>query len=241
MKRKIVLLMLAVMSVSMMACGTNVTKEKKDSVTRDDIKTVTDEVPVNTSDGEGVSGEEDVLVGGFQRAESPVITDEIKEMCDIAFRGREGAQYTPVALLGEQVVAGMNYAILFKNASETDGLETYSIGYIYQDLEGNAEITKMKDSAIETNLSEEEGGWIQPDSPEVTDEAKAALDKAVEELTGVDYTPVALLSQQVVAGSNYCILCETTPVVPDGETTYSVVYLYEDLEGNAELTRVEEI
>ena len=66
----------------------------------------------------------------------------------------------------------------------------------------------------------------------------AAWAKATENLDGAEYTPVALLATQVVAGVNYCILCQITPVVPDAESHWSLVYIYADLQGNAEIMNV---
>ena len=37
---------------------------------------------------------------------------------------------------------------------------------------------------------------------------------------------------------NYCILCQITPVVPDAVPTWALVYIYADLQGNAEITNV---
>ena len=69
----------------------------------------------------------------------------------------------------------------------------------------------------------------------MTDEAKAAFEKATEGLLCVDYVPVALLSTQVVAGTNYRILCEATEVYPGAETHYAVMTVYEGLDGSANI------
>ena len=67
------------------------------------------------------------------------------------------------------------------------------------------------------------GGWQTPDTPELTPEAQAAFDKAMEGLVGVRYVPVALLGTQLVSGMNYCILCEATVVYPGAEPYYARV------------------
>ena len=54
-------------------------------------------------------------------------------------------------------------------------------------------------------------------------------------------SPVALLSTQLVAGMNYCILCQITPVVPNPEPSWALVYIYADLQGNAEIMNVYEL
>ncbi len=84
------------------------------------------------------------------------------------------------------------------------------------------------------------GGWEIPaaEANPLTEEAQAAFDKAMEKLVGADYIPVALLATQLVAGTNYCILCQTTPVVPNGKPHWTLAYIYADLQGNAEILNV---
>ena len=99
----------------------------------------------------------------------------------------------------------------------------------------------------ETRLSEDKprmvGGWniVPHEAEELPENAQAAFDKATEDLDGAEYTPVALMATQVVAGMNYCILCQITPVVPDAEPTWALVYIYADLQGNAEIMNVYEL
>ncbi|MEE1113629.1 MAG: hypothetical protein UHN88_00950, partial [Eubacterium sp.] len=69
-----------------------------------------------------------------------------------------------------------------------------------------------------------------------TEEAQAALDKALEDFTGSDIEAQALLGTQVVAGTNYAILCKQTVVAPDAEPAEVVAVIYQDLDGNAEFT-----
>ncbi len=95
-------------------------------------------------------------------------------------------------------------------------------------------------------LAEEEplvGGWsAYTDNPtEIPAEALDALNAALDGLEGCVYKPIALLGTQVVAGTNYCFLCETTVVVPDAQPGYALVYVFDGLEGEHELLRVQEI
>ena len=87
------------------------------------------------------------------------------------------------------------------------------------------------------------GGWTVSGETaiEQNPEAKAALEKALSGMVGAEYTPVAVLGTQVVAGTNYCILCKVTAVVPGAQPSYELVYVYEDLSGNAEITDSKEI
>ena len=87
------------------------------------------------------------------------------------------------------------------------------------------------------------GGWVNTphEAGELPTEAQVAFDKALEGLVGAEYVPVTLMSSQVVAGTNYCILCQITPVIPDATPTWALVYIYADLDGNAEITNVYEL
>ena len=85
------------------------------------------------------------------------------------------------------------------------------------------------------------GGWNTAEETVVTEEAAEALKKATEGLVGCAYEPVAVLGTQVVAGINYCILCKLTPVVPDAVPHYAFVYVWQKLDGTADLLGVKDI
>ncbi|MCR5141380.1 MAG: hypothetical protein K6C68_02470 [Ruminococcus sp.] len=95
----------------------------------------------------------------------------------------------------------------------------------------------------DSNMDYIDGGWSisYENDMDKNPEAKAALEKALEGIEGAEYEPVAVLGTQVVAGTNYCILCKVTVVYPDAQPTYELVYVYEDLEGNAEITDIKDI
>ncbi|MBR5742864.1 MAG: hypothetical protein IKX85_03600 [Clostridia bacterium] len=186
------------------------------------------------------NGESEVLAwgldGGWEKPASPVITEELKKVFDQAVSTLTGVEYIPVAYLGSQVVAGTNHSFLTKAAATVPGAEAYyAIVTIYENLEGKAEIL----NAVETDISAENGGplggWTETETPEMTDEAKEALAKACETLAGVEYTPVALLATQVVSGTNYRILCESRATVPGSVDSYTILVVYQDLQGGAEI------
>ena len=191
----------------------------------------------NKNAGDNESGGE--IVGGWTRAASLVITDDFRKVFEKAAAELDGVDYTPVAYLAGQVVAGTNHCVLCKATPVVPDAETtYSIVYIYEDLQGNAEITEIvaSDARAQNADGDVTGGWTENESLEMTDEAKTALEKACETLTGAEYTPVALLATQVVAGTNYRIVCESRPSVPSPESGYVIVTVYADLQGNAEIT-----
>ena len=82
------------------------------------------------------------------------------------------------------------------------------------------------------------GGWTAADDPTITQERSDLFEKALGQLVGVDYTPVAYLGSQVVAGRNHCFLCLSRVVIPDAIPKYVLVFIYEDLQGNAQIMNI---
>lgn len=82
------------------------------------------------------------------------------------------------------------------------------------------------------------GGWNVAENTAITEENKAILEKALEKLVGVTYEPIAYLGSQVVAGLNHCFLCKATVVYPDAVPSLALVYIYEDLSGNVQITNI---
>ncbi len=185
--------------------------------------------------------DEEVTLGGWTTNQSDKLTKEEKAVLEKALDGLVGATYKPVRLLATQTVAGTNYAFLCKTTVVYPGAEpTYTIVYVYEDLDGNVEITNVEDLVAQSG-EEVTGGWTASVSEEQAKAGEAALEKATEEMEGATYEPVAVVGTQVVAGTNYEIICLVTPVYPDAEGSYARVTVYEDLEGNAEITNVEDI
>ena len=83
------------------------------------------------------------------------------------------------------------------------------------------------------------GAWAINDQDiqaSLPDEVANAFNKATETLTGTTLEPVAYIGSQVVAGTNYMVLCRATSSTETPGATYQLAIIYADLEGNAELT-----
>ena len=89
------------------------------------------------------------MVGGWQAAEDPAVTEELQAIFDKGLEGLVGVGYTPVAYLGSQVVAGTNHAFLCKVVSAYPGsLEAapaYAMVYLYEDLSGGVSVLCIAD------------------------------------------------------------------------------------------------
>ena len=84
------------------------------------------------------------------------------------------------------------------------------------------------------------GGWelFDNEAAALPEDVQTAFDKATEKYTGSELEPVAYIASQVVAGTNYMILCEATTTTEKPERSYQMVIVYADLEGNAEITNI---
>ena len=85
------------------------------------------------------------------------------------------------------------------------------------------------------------GGWNAAETTEITEDRQALFGRAMEGLLGVRYEPVAYLGCQPVNGTNHCFLCRATVVYPGAAPAYKLVYIYEDLQGNAEILHIADL
>lgn len=231
MKKLISIILISLLAVSLAACGQNGSSSE-------------------TKAAGSSEASENKIVGGYTETDSPKVTDDVKALVKKAASASDGAQYTPVAYLATQVVAGKNHRILCKKTNSTpDSVTTYALVTIYEDLQGNAELTEVIDSYkplyTENTLSSKKVDWKENESLEISDEAKAAFDEATETLTGAEYKPAALLftatateGNNVVSYKKYKLLCKATPTVPGALPYYVIVDVVDspNSSGHAEIT-----
>ena len=204
---------------------------------------------------ENTSGTEtsEPVAGGWKLFDNKtnVLPEDVQASFDKASETFTGSELKPVAYVASQVVAGTNYMILCEAATTTEQPKTsYQMVIVYADLEGKAEITQMKEFDLtayvegdSTEISAEKlaGGWEPAEdrsSVVIPQEAKDVFDKAAGNLDGNELEPMALLGTQVVAGTNYAFLCFSTLQTEETINGIQVVTVYEDLDGNAEITNI---
>ena len=125
--------MIAAASVVFSACGKN--DDKRSDNAGSDVKNVAD-----------TDGRDDVITGGWTKADSSEITDELRAKFEAACETLTGEQLTPLSLMETQVVAGMNYRILCESLATVPDAEPEKVVVtLYVDLDGNAEITDVSD------------------------------------------------------------------------------------------------
>ena len=176
-------------------------------------------------------------VGGWTVSESWEMDEKTQAIFDKALEGLTGVSYEPLACLGSQLVAGMNYCFFCRaRVAYPDARPYYALVYVYEDLEGKAEITDILSMTPCGELNENAGsseqlagGWSVPETEE---EGLAAFEKAMQGRTEAAYEPICVLGSQVVAGMNYCVLCRVGGEQPH----YELLRIYRDLSGGAELS-----
>lgn len=203
----------------------------------------------------------DFLVGAWESwTGNPLeIPDDVKYIFDRATDELIGEPYNyeAIAILGTQVVAGTNYCFLCRKISyETGETIGYTLVYVFYSLNDDVELLNEQDivfapDATSPKVAESTdangeilpGAWVNwaADPLDIPENVKAAFDKALEGLVGHTYEPIAILGSQVVSGMNYCLLCKTTVVTPDAPVSYTLVYIYEALDGTAEILRIQDI
>ena len=98
-----------------------------------------------------------------------------------------------------------------------------------------------KEEEKEKENNEVVGGWetvLTDKQVGLGEEELKLFNSAKEKYVGVDLEPIAVLGTQIVAGTNYMFLAKGTPVVQNPETSYKIVIIYKDLQGNSSITKV---
>lgn len=191
--------------------------------------------------------ETEPMGGGWQVSEDAapsLLTPEQAEVYQKAMEDHTHADNEPVSVIGQQVVAGMNYAYLCKaSAVKSDVQPMWNILVVYAALDGSATFTSaspLELGAVRTLESaapeEAVGAWEAPE-PTVAAALPAEVQGALDAQTSYELVPQALLGSQVVAGTNYQVLCIGRPTA-DENARYRVydATVYVDLEGKAEVT-----
>lgn len=129
-----------------------------------------------------------------------------------------GAEYAPIAYLGEQTVNGTNHAVLAEQTILT-GKDTKNIVLLIFHVKpaqvGGATLVSIERIVEGNNALGGTEVWVDM---ELDDEDKAIWDEAFEGFVGSNVTPLAAVGCQMAHGMNYLYLATVTPVTPEAET-----------------------
>ena len=137
MKKLLTILLTLLMVFTLVGC--NEESKKQEEVVD---YTTTDTIDIKVEENKP---EEEQIAGGFTEVEDGTLTDELKDMFNLALEGLLGASYTPVKLVATQVVAGTNYKFLAEGTKTTNPITkgTYYVT-IYKDLQGNVSVLDIE-------------------------------------------------------------------------------------------------
>ncbi len=190
-----------------------------------------------SSQEEPPAGPPSTVTGGWNRPESYEVTEELRAVLDKALAGKSDLTCEPLAYLAYQIVAGRNHAFFCRTSEGgPEDLWRYAVVYVYEDLGGGAEITGVEDMGVTAEFREAPGGWFPDANTEIPPELREAVLKSAEGTDAEGWEPLAIVAEQVVAGMNYCLLCEIPAADAAQETAYGLEWVFVDLQGGVSLT-----
>lgn len=161
-----------------------------------------------------------------------------------ATRDLVGYRYQVVAVLGSQVVAGMNYAYLCTAKMSAPQAKTeYRIITVYENLSGEASVTSAQ-NLLPVSQEGMTGGWqYHQGKPALKDNPKLSADfkKAMADFVGTYYSPMVYLGNQVTNGTNYALFCSARETTLGAKRKFSIVTINSDLNGKATLVDIADV
>lgn len=185
--------------------------------------------------------------GGWtvSKANYSFLTSGQKKIFNKAVKGLTGVTYKPVALLAKQVVAGTNYVFLCQGTTVTakpvKGWYVLTANKNLKKKVSLLSVKKIKLTSIKTGKNPRtetlDGGLqiasVKNRSSALTKSVRKVFLKATKTYTGYELRPIALLGKQVVAGTNYRILCYGKN---HASADLFVLKIYKNLKGKCTIT-----
>lgn len=133
-----------------------------------------------------------------------------------------GAEYTPIAYLGSQLVNGTNHAVLAEQTVLTGHDSKNIVIIVFNEKPNDMHLTIVGiDRIVESG--DGMGGVAVDVKTDIPAEAKTAWDDAFTGFVGSKVEPIALVGTQVVNGINYIFVAELTAVTAESEEKVCVV------------------
>ena len=125
------------------------------------------------------------------------------------------------------------YKTEIENATEEDTIE--NMNDFLNEILKNSENTEELPPPPEQNPLV--GGWTILTDPTITDAMLNMVTTATADMSDMAIEPIACLGTQLVAGENFCYFCKADHQGEPGDayTQYILLYVYVDLNGNAEV------
>lgn len=131
-----------------------------------------------------------------------------------------GAEYTPIAYLGSQVVNGTNHAVLAEQLLTT-GRDTKNVVLLIFNEKGMDCTLVNIERVVEGGLPL--GGLNIDVKTEIPEDAQKAFNAVLGDFVGAGVNPFALLATQVTKGINYVFAAEVTSVTANPVKKIAIV------------------
>ena len=172
--------------------------------------------------------------GNWITAKDPEIGDAHKKIFE-KINKIDGVSYSPVATLAYRETSdGTQFRFFARKTIVTASpIDSYVILDV---VEGSDAIVTYDVKSPVYEKGAPAGAYALCDSPKLDATELAGFNKAIDGLTGVQYTPVAKLATQVTGAEiNYIIICESTTVTYPPVSGYSLVSATAKLDGTVTL------
>ena len=205
-----------------------------------------------TASAESVAGGwefSDVAADNVTAEEKAILSKALSKAIDddnILLWDYEGTDFEAKDVIAEQAVAGTNYAFLCVSTYKVmEPVYHWVVVTVYETVDGTVTLEGIKTidpadvKTTDEPMESAPGSWMsqaKENAAPVPEDVKAAL----AEIEGVSYSPIAVLGTQVVAGTNYRILCYGTLATAVPVTNLYVIDVYSKLDGTAEITSIKD-
>ena len=183
------------------------------------------------------------LVGGYrvENAVAGTLPERAKTAFDEATADLDGVGYTPLACLGEKEDA--QFLILAKAQTVAPGAAARLAVLVLSDAPAVSSVVDFPllsylTGSVDTTIAALDGFRI-PEEGGLTampQRLATAASDALGKFTDLRLEALACAGEQVVAGTNYALICRGTNAA--GETGLFVAVVYADLKGGARVTAV---
>ncbi len=186
------------------------------------------------------------IAGGwtFSDISAQNITEKEQAILDKALAENGGVDFEPKDVIATQVVGGRNYAFLCKGTPVTlNPVPYWAIVTVFADPQGNASLMNISsidvaNVKVRDSIEEEMSGAWSSEVKENVAPLPAEVKSALENHTGVELSPIAVLGTQTVAGINYRILAYGTLITATPRTDLYVADVFANVNGAAEIQTV---
>lgn len=168
---------------------------------------------------------------------SPELTANDMDIFEKAYPDKENTYYMPITVLGTQEKDGTIYQILFRTLplSEDGQRETYTIGIVREDENGNVEVLATEETDILTDLDGDD--WSAQPAAQLTVDEYAAFQNVLDTFSENKYTALTIISEN---DTGYLVLCREYAAL-DGNVYYAVAEINKKENDMPELRRITEL